>query len=85
MRLWVRAVPNAKRSEVVGWEQDPRVGRVLRVRIAAPPTEGRANAALVKFLAAWLGVPKSQVVLDKGGTSRVKGFEVPEVELPRLP
>lgn len=85
MRLWVRAVPNAKRSEVVGWEQDPRVGRVLRVRIAAPATEGKANAALAKFLAGWLGVAKSQVVLEKGASSRVKGFEVPDGDLPPIP
>ncbi|GAA5482843.1 DUF167 domain-containing protein [Haloferula sargassicola] len=78
MRLRVKATPNAKKSEVLGWEEDPTAGRVLRVRIAAPPVEGKANAALEKFLAQWLGVSRSQVRLEKGGTSRVKCFEVPD-------
>ena len=78
MRLRVKATPNAKISEVMGWEDDPSGGRVLRVRIAAPPTEGKANAALEKFLASWLGVPKSNVRLEKGGTSRIKTFDVPD-------
>ena len=78
MRLRVRAVTNAKRSEVVGWEDDPQAGRVLRVKIAAPPTEGKANAALRDFLAKSLGVSKSQVRLEKGDTSRFKTFEVPD-------
>ncbi len=78
MRLRVIAVPNSKTSEVVGWEDDPRVGRVLRVKIAAPPVDGKANAALRDFLAARLGVPKSRVVLEKGDTSRIKTFILPE-------
>lgn len=78
MKLRVRATPNARRSEIVGWEEDPQMGRVLRVRIAAPPTEGKANAALRDFLAAFLGLAKSQVLLEKGGTSRLKTFTVPD-------
>lgn len=78
----VRAVPNAKKSEWVGWEEDPRVGRVVRVRIAAPPVEGKANEALRKFLARHLGVPKSKVTLEKGDSSRLKTFEVPDGSVP---
>lgn len=78
MDLRIRATPNARRSEVVGWEEVPLLGRVLRVRVAAPPTEGKANAELRDFLAHWLGVPKGQVTLSKGGSSRIKTFEVPD-------
>lgn len=78
MKLRIRATPNAKRSEILGWEDDPTAGRVLRVRVAAPPVEGKANAELRGFLAKTLGVSKSQVQLDKGGTSRVKVFEIPD-------
>lgn len=78
MRLRVLAVPNSKTSEVVGWEDDPRAGRVLRVKIAAPPLDGKANAALREFLARYLGIPKSKVTLDKGDTSRIKTFRLPE-------
>lgn len=82
MKLVVRAVPNAKKSEWIGWEKDPRAGRVARVRIAAPPVEGKANEALRKFLARHLGVPKSKVTLEKGDSSRLKTFEVPDGSVP---
>ena len=78
MLIRVRAVPNARRSEAVGWEEDPRAGRVLRVKIAAPPVEGKANEALRAFLAAELGVSKSRVRLEKGDSSRFKTFSVPD-------
>jgi uncharacterized protein YggU (UPF0235/DUF167 family) len=85
MKLHVRAIPNASASSIVGWEDDPRAGRVLRIRVAAPPAEGKANAALREFLAATLKLPKSAVTLDKGGTSRLKTFIVPDsAELARL-
>lgn len=78
MKLHVRATPNSRSDVIVGWEDDPRAGRVLRVRISAPPVEGKANAALREFLAKTLGVSKSSVVLDKGGSSRFKTFTVPD-------
>jgi len=78
MKLHVRAAPNAHRSEVIGWENDARSGRVLRVRVAAPPVEGKANAALRDFLARTLDLPRSQVVLDRGNASRLKCFEIPD-------
>ena len=78
MKLRVRATPNSRRSEIVAWEEFPQVGRVLRVRVAAPPTEGKANTELRNFLAKALGLPKSKVVLEKGSTSRIKSFEIPD-------
>ena len=70
--------PNASLSEVLGWDEDPQVGRVLRVRIAAPPVDGKANIALRDLLAKTLRVPKSQVLLEKGGSARIKTFSIPE-------
>jgi len=70
MKLRIRATPNAKRSEILGWEDDPAAGRVLRVRIAAPPADGKANAELVRFLAKELGLSKSSDVLEKDSSSR---------------
>ncbi|MFM2197447.1 MAG: hypothetical protein RLZZ505_879 [Verrucomicrobiota bacterium] len=78
MKLHVKITPNARESEVIGWEDDSLRGRVLRVRIAAPPVEGKANEALRVFLAARLGLPKSRVSLDKGDTSRIKTFSIPD-------
>ncbi len=83
MKLRVRATPNARQSEVIGWETDPQAGPLLRVRIAAPPVDGKENAALRDFLAKSLGLPKSKVMLEKGGTSQFKTFEIPDgTELP---
>lgn len=78
-RLKVRVQPGAKRSEVVGWQGD-----TLRVRVQAPPLEGRANAALIDLLARALGVPRSHVWLERGETSRekvlgVEGLDAEEV------
>ncbi len=78
MQLRVLAVPNARTSEVVGWEDDPRAGRVLRVKVTAPPVEGKANAALREVLAAHFGIPRSKVVLEKGDGSRIKAFRLPD-------
>lgn len=78
MKLVVRATPNARSNQILGWEEDANAGRILRVKIAAPPMEGKANAALREFLAKSLGLSKSQVVLEKGDTSRFKTFLIPD-------
>ena len=57
MKLALKVIPNAKKSEAAGWEDDPRAGRVLKLRIATPPVEGKANRAVILFLSAWLDVP----------------------------
>jgi uncharacterized protein (TIGR00251 family) len=68
--------PGAHRSELAGVAD----GR-LRVRLAAPPAEGRANAELVRFLAKELGVSRSAVRLDAGGRSRRKLIHLTGVTL----
>jgi uncharacterized protein len=78
MKLRVRATPNARKSEIIGWEEDSQTGRVLRVRVGAPAVEGKANAELREFLAKTLGLPKSKVLLEKGDGSRFKTFEIPD-------
>ena len=78
MKFRVRATPNARQSEIIGWEDDPQAGRILRVRISAPPVDGKANAALRDFLAKTLCLPKSKVVLEKGNSSRFKTFDIPD-------
>jgi uncharacterized protein (TIGR00251 family) len=78
MQIRVKVTPNAKGNEVIGWEEDPRAGRVLRVRLQAPPVDGKANKALGAFLARELGLSKSRVVLVKGTTSRSKLLELPD-------
>jgi uncharacterized protein (TIGR00251 family) len=70
-RLEIKAVPNASRSEVVGW-----LGDCLKVKVHAPPEEGKANAELCSFLAKMLGLPKGAVRLGRGASSRSKVLEI---------
>ncbi len=65
--LTIKAIPNAPRSAVVGW-----LGDALKVKIHAPPVEGRANEALCEFLAEALGLPTRAVNVLRGDTSRLK-------------
>lgn len=69
--LTLHVQPGAKRSELSGLHGD-----ALKIRLAAPPVEGRANAALLKFVAALFEVPLRQVTLKQGGQSRHKIIEV---------
>ena len=69
--LRLRVVPNAKRSEVVG-----KHGDAIKVKIQAPATDGKANDALLAFLAEKLGVPRRDVVLVTGEKSRDKTVEI---------
>jgi uncharacterized protein YggU (UPF0235/DUF167 family) len=82
MRIRVVATANARESQIVGWEDDPRAGRILRVRVAAPPVAGKANSAIAVLLAGYLGVSRSQVRLVAGTAARVKSYEVPDGSLP---
>lgn len=63
--------PGAKRTEVAGAH-----GEALKIRLNAPPVDGKANDALIAFLAERLGVPKARVVLEAGQTSRSKRVRV---------
>jgi len=65
--LAIKAIPNAPRSEVIGW-----LGDSLKVKIHAPPVEGRANDALCEFLADKLDIPRRNVTVLRGDTSRQK-------------
>jgi len=65
--LAIKAIPNAPRSEIVGW-----LGASLKVKVHAPALEGRANDALCEFLAKELGLPKRAVTVAHGDKSRQK-------------
>ena len=75
--LRVRATPGAKRSEVVGVVE----GR-LRLRIHAPAVEGKANAELIRFLAAWAGVRASAVTIVRGEHAREKAVRLRGLDAP---
>jgi uncharacterized protein len=65
--LRLSVMPNARRTEVDGLHDG-----ALRVRLAAPPIDGRANEALVAWLAQALGVAKRDVLVLRGQSSRRK-------------
>ena len=63
----IRVLPRASRNQVVGID-----GGVLKVKLTAPPLEGKANKALRQFLARKLGVPKKDIEIVSGERSRMK-------------
>ena len=74
--LAVTVTTNARRSEILGWTDGRNGEKALRVKIAAPPRDGKANQVLVSFIARQLRVPKKNVTFKSGETSRVKRLEV---------
>lgn len=73
MKLTIQVIPNASRTELVsrdvqGW----------KVRLAAPPIDGKANEALVAFLAEYFGRPKSSIHIKHGQTGKRKLVEIDE-------
>ena len=77
--LPIKAVPNAARTEVVGW-----LGEALKVRVKAPPVDGKANAELCRFMAGELKLPKSAVSIHGGATTRQKRLEIHGVSITAL-
>jgi uncharacterized protein (TIGR00251 family) len=69
--ITIRATPRAKHTEVVGV-----VEAALRVRVQAPPVDGKANKVLSKFLAKHLGVPNSAISIVGGQTARNKRVHI---------
>jgi uncharacterized protein (TIGR00251 family) len=72
LRIAVRVTPRAKRSEIAGLGADAEGRGLLLVRLAAPPVEGAANKALLRFIAEAAGVPRSAVKIVSGEMSRTK-------------
>ncbi len=67
LELTLHVQPGARRTEIAGLHGD-----ALKIRLAAPPVEGKANAALIEFLARTFAVPQRQVALIRGEKSRDK-------------
>ncbi|QYZ66667.1 MAG: hypothetical protein OI74_03060 [Gammaproteobacteria bacterium (ex Lamellibrachia satsuma)] len=71
LTLRLRIQPKASRDTFVGPHSDD-----FKIRITAPPVDGKANAHLIKLLAKAFGVPRSQVTLVSGKTSRSKCLRI---------
>jgi hypothetical protein len=71
LSISVHAQPGARATEVAGLH-----GEALKIRVAAPALEDRANEALIEFVAKKLGVARRDVTIASGGKSREKRLEV---------
>jgi uncharacterized protein (TIGR00251 family) len=71
--LAVRVQPGAKKTAIVGIYGEGAAAQ-LKIAVQAPPVEGRANEALVEFLAKYFSLTRAQVELIAGETSRSKVF-----------
>jgi uncharacterized protein (TIGR00251 family) len=71
VRLSVQVLPNAKKTEVVGL-----IDGALKIRLKAQPIEGQANEELIRFIATQIKLPKKQISVVRGLTSRQKIIEI---------
>lgn len=77
----MKAVPGSSRSRIAGV-----LGDRLKVQVAAPPEDGKANRAVAQVLADWLDLPASAVELVSGASQPAKVFRIPaREEMPPLP
>ena len=79
VRLALHIQPNARKTEVAGWH-----GEVIKLRVHAPPVDGAANDAVILYLAESFGIPRRQIDLIQGASSRSKLFELQGVDQARL-
>jgi len=74
--LAIRVIPGAKRNEIDGILDDG----TIRIRLTAPPVEGKANSALIDFLSKVLGVRRSDIEIIAGETSRNKLVTITDID-----
>lgn len=72
--IQVHATPRASRNQIQGLH-----GEAIKIRLQAPPVDGKANENLIDFIAETLGVPRHQITLLSGQTSRRKRLGIPGV------
>ena len=71
LTLTLHVQPGARRSAITGLHGD-----ALKIRIAAPAVDNKANAALIEFLSELLDIPKSAIAIHRGATGRRKVVEI---------
>lgn len=71
VRLHLFIQPNSSKDEIIGAHNEE-----LKIKLTAPPVDGKANDALIKFLARTLALPKKNFTLIRGETGRHKVVEV---------
>ncbi|MCP4229043.1 MAG: YggU family protein [bacterium] len=74
-KLAVIVVPRSSRTEITGV-----MGEYLKIRLAAPPVDGKANEELVKFLSKLFRIPKSNIIIKSGTSGKRKLLDIEGVE-----
>lgn len=74
MILTVEVKPNARETKILGWKD----AGTVRIAIAAPAQDGKANKALIEFLAKEYKLAKSLIEIVRGHTGRVKHVRIPD-------
>ena len=69
--LQIKVLPRSSRNDIAGKEND-----IYRIKLTAPAVEGKANKALLSFLAKRLGIPKTQIQIHSGERSRTKSIRI---------
>lgn len=75
----IRVVPRASNSKIVG-----EINGALKIRIAAPPVDGAANAEVIKLLAKAFGVGKSSIEILSGHASKIKQVRIKQAKAGKL-
>jgi uncharacterized protein len=78
-RITVKAHPRAKRTAITG-----RFGEAYKLDLAAPPVDGKANEECIRFFAEFARVPRRNVAIVQGASSRVKVIEIEGVSQEEL-
>lgn len=77
--LTIQIQPRAKRSEVLGFTDG-----ILKLKIAAPPIEGKANKEVIDYLSDILDIPKSNIDIEHGHTSKIKAIAINGLDRERI-
>lgn len=78
--IYLHITPKSAKNQIIGWVKEGD-NWVLKVKVAAPPEDGKANVELIKFLSKYWKVSKSALELVSGETSRHKRLKVHDVVL----
>lgn len=76
MYLQIKVIPKSPKTEFV----EKMADGTLKIRIAAPPEKGKANAELIKFLAKEFSCPKDQIKIISGQTDQRKLISIPDID-----
>ena len=75
IKLQVKITPNARQDKICGYIDK----NLLKIKIKAKPVDGKANEYLIKYLSKELDIPKSNIAIIKGKTSRIKVLEITNI------